>query len=87
MEVKSDTSFLPRGMTEWEDIHRSCGYSHGHIDLYRAGHVARMWEKINAYSVKVRKTKGWRLLGRPGHQREDDIKIVFRGVDWICVQK
>lgn len=56
MEVKSDTSFLPRGMTEWEDIHRSCGSSSGHIDLYRAGHVARMWEK------KIRRAFKWRNL-------------------------
>lgn len=68
MEVKSDTSFLPRGMTEWEDIHRSCGSGSGHIDLYRAGHVARMWEKRNTYSVQVGKHKGWRLLERPGHK-------------------
>jgi hypothetical protein len=68
MEVKRDTNFLPCGMTEWEDIHRSRGSSNGYIDLCRAGHVARMWEKRNAYSVQVRKLKGWRLLARPGHK-------------------
>lgn len=34
MVVKSDTSFVPCGMTGWGDIHRSCGTSSGHIDLH-----------------------------------------------------
>jgi hypothetical protein len=53
-----------------------------------AGHVARMGEKRNAYSILVSKPEGKRPLGRPRRSWMDNIKINLReircdGVDWI----
>jgi hypothetical protein len=49
------------------------------------GHVARMWEKVNAYRILVGKPKGKRPLGRPRRRSVDNIKIDLRwdGMDWI----
>jgi hypothetical protein len=40
-----------------------------------AGHVARMWEKRNAYSILVGKPERKRSLGRPRCTWEDNIKM------------
>jgi hypothetical protein len=53
-----------------------------------AGHVARMGEKRNAYSMFVGKPEGKRPLGRPRHWWVDNFKIDLRkigwdGMDWI----
>jgi hypothetical protein len=52
------------------------------------GHVARMWEKRNAYRLLVVKPEGKRQLGRPRRWWVDNIRmdlgVVGRGdVDWI----
>jgi hypothetical protein len=46
------------------------------------GHVARMGESGGAYKVLVRKPGGRRPLGRPRCKWEDNIKMVFRDVEW-----
>jgi hypothetical protein len=38
-----------------------------------------MWEKRNAYGVQVRKPKGCRLLGRPGHKERIILKLFLEG--------
>jgi hypothetical protein len=53
-----------------------------------AGHVARMGEKRNAYSVLVGKPEERRPLGRPRRRWVDNIKMYLReigwdGVDWV----
>jgi hypothetical protein len=53
-----------------------------------AGHVARMWEKRNAYRILVGKLKVKRPLGIPRSKCADNIKMDLRekewdGVDWI----
>jgi hypothetical protein len=53
-----------------------------------AGHVARMGEDRNVYTVLMRKTEGKRPLGRPRRRWEDGIRmdlreIGWRSVDWI----
>ncbi|KAJ4427128.1 hypothetical protein ANN_24744 [Periplaneta americana] len=53
-----------------------------------AGHVARMGESRNAYSVLVGRPEGKRPLGRPRRRWEDNIKMDLRevgydGRDWI----
>ena len=45
-----------------------------------AGHVARMDQSRNAYSVSVGKPEGMRSSGRPRYRQEDNIKIDFREV-------
>jgi hypothetical protein len=47
-----------------------------------AGHVARIGEKRNAYTILVRKPEGNRPLGRP-RCRWEDKKIGWGGMDWI----
>jgi hypothetical protein len=49
-----------------------------------AGHVARMWEKMNVYRILVGKPEGTRPLGRPRRRWEDNIKMDLRwdGVVW-----
>jgi hypothetical protein len=56
--------------------------------MRRAGHVARMGEKRNVYSLLVGKPEGKRPLGRPIRRWMDNIKIVLSEiglsvVDWI----
>ncbi|KAJ4445180.1 hypothetical protein ANN_06981 [Periplaneta americana] len=53
-----------------------------------AGHVARMGESRNAYSVLVGRPEGKRPLGRPRRRWEDNIKMNLRELgyddrDWI----
>ena len=53
-----------------------------------AGHVARMGERRDVYTVMVRKPEGKRPLGSPKHSWEDDIKMDLQKVgsgrmDWI----
>ena len=53
-----------------------------------AGHVARMGERRDVYSVFVRKPEGKRPLGRPRFRGQDNIKMDLqevgcRGMDWI----
>jgi hypothetical protein len=43
-----------------------------------AGHVARMWEKSNAYRVLV----GKRPLGRPRRRWADNIRMDLGEVGW-----
>jgi hypothetical protein len=47
-----------------------------------AGHVARLWEKRNAYRIFVGKSEGKRPLGRPRHRWEDNIKMDLREILW-----
>jgi hypothetical protein len=52
------------------------------------GHVTRMGKGRGLYRVLVEKTEGKRLLGRPRHRWEDNIKINLQEVgcvsmDWI----
>jgi hypothetical protein len=47
-----------------------------------AGHVARMWEKRNAYRLLVGKPEGRRPLGRPRRCWVDNIKIDLLEIDW-----
>jgi hypothetical protein len=47
-----------------------------------AGHVARMGEKKNSYSLFVGKPEGKRPLGRPRRRWVDNIRMEFREVGW-----
>jgi hypothetical protein len=47
-----------------------------------AGHVARMWEKRNAYRILVGKPEGKRPLGRPRRRWVNNIKIYVREMGW-----
>jgi hypothetical protein len=54
------------------------------------GHVARMGEKRNAYTILMGKPEGTRPLGRPRHRWVHNIKMDLRkigrdGMDWIDV--
>jgi hypothetical protein len=56
--------------------------------MRRAGHIARMGEKRNAYRILVGKPEGKRPLGKPRRRCMDNIRMdlgeVRRGdVDWI----
>jgi hypothetical protein len=58
--------------------------------MRRAGHVARMGEKRNAYRLLVGKPEGNRTLGTPRHSWVDNIKmdlleIGWGSVDWIVL--
>jgi hypothetical protein len=46
--------------------------------MRRAGHVAGMGEKTNAYRILVRKPEGKRPLGRPRRTWGDNIKMDLR---------
>jgi hypothetical protein len=53
-----------------------------------AAHVARIWEKMNAYMLLEAKPEGKRPLGRPRRRWVDNIRmdlgeIGCGGVDWI----
>jgi hypothetical protein len=55
-----------------------------------AGHVERMGEKRNAYSLLVGKPKGKRPLGRPRRRWVDNIRmdlgeVGWGNVDWISL--
>jgi hypothetical protein len=52
------------------------------------GHVACMWEKINAYRILMGNPERKRLLERPKRKWEDHIKLDLReigkgGMDWV----
>jgi hypothetical protein len=47
-----------------------------------AGHVAHIGERRGAYRVLMGKPEGRRLLERPWHRWEDNIKIDLREVGW-----
>jgi len=48
-----------------------------------AGHVARMWDGRGVHTVLVGKPEGKRLLGRPRHRWEDNIKMDLREVEGV----
>jgi hypothetical protein len=50
--------------------------------LRRAGRVACMEERRDAYTVLVGKPEGRRLLGRPRRIWQDNIKMDLREVGW-----
>jgi hypothetical protein len=47
-----------------------------------AGHVARMGETRNAYSILVGKPEGKSPLGRPRRRWEDNIRMDLREMGW-----
>jgi hypothetical protein len=54
--------------------------------LRLVGHVARIWEKRNAYKIMVGKQEGRRPLGRPRRRWVDNIKMDLKeidGMEWI----
>jgi hypothetical protein len=54
--------------------------------MRRVEYVARMGEKRGVYRVLVGKSEGKRLLGRPRHKWEDNIKMYLQEVGcgaWI----
>jgi hypothetical protein len=56
------------------------------------GHVARMWEKRNAYRLLVGKPEGKRPLGRPTRRWVNNIRmdlgeVGWGDVDWIGLAK
>jgi hypothetical protein len=58
--------------------------------MRRAGHIARMEEKSNAYKLLVAQPEGKRPLGTPRHRWIDNIKMDLRemvcgGMGWIDV--
>jgi hypothetical protein len=50
--------------------------------MRRAGHVARMWERRNAYRTLVGKSEGKRPLRRPTRRCVDNIKMDLREIEW-----
>jgi hypothetical protein len=50
--------------------------------MIRAGHVAQMEEKRNAYRILVGRPEGKRPLERPRHRRIDNIKMDLREIRW-----
>jgi hypothetical protein len=53
--------------------------------MRRAGHVARIWEKRNAYRLLLGKPEGKRPLGRPRCRWMDNIRMDLGGVGWADV--
>jgi hypothetical protein len=56
--------------------------------MRRAGHIARIAEKRNAYRLLVRNPEGRRPLGRPRRRwvdniRMDLVEVGWGNVDWI----
>jgi hypothetical protein len=47
-----------------------------------AGHVARLGEVLNAYSILVGKHEGKRQLRRPRHRWEDNIRTYLSETGW-----
>jgi hypothetical protein len=50
-----------------------------------AGHVARMVEKMNAYTIFFGKPEGIRPLGRPRRRWVNNIKIDLREIRWYVM--
>jgi hypothetical protein len=46
------------------------------------GHVVLMGENRNAYRIYVGQPEGKRLLGRPRHMWEDNVKMDVREIGW-----
>jgi hypothetical protein len=49
---------------------------------FRAGHVARMGDKRNAYRVLMGNPEGKRPVGRPRRRWVDNIKMDLREIGW-----
>jgi hypothetical protein len=47
-----------------------------------AGHIARIWEKRNAYRTLVGKPERKRPLGRPRRRWLNNIKMYFKEIGW-----
>jgi hypothetical protein len=71
---------------EWRKLHDFSSSSMIRIMKSRrmrwAGHLARMGEKKNAYSLLIGKPEGKRLLGRPRHRCVDNIRMDLGEVGW-----
>jgi hypothetical protein len=50
--------------------------------MRRAEHVARIWEKRNAYRIFVGKREGKRPLRRPRRRWVDNINMDLREIGW-----
>jgi hypothetical protein len=53
--------------------------------MRRAGHVARMREKRNAYRILVGMLEGKRPLGRPRRRWVNNVKMDLREIGWDCI--
>jgi hypothetical protein len=56
------------------------------------GHAARMVNRRDVYRILMVKPEGKRLLGKPRHRWDDNIKVDlqevgYRGMDWIELDK
>jgi len=49
------------------------------------GHLARMGEMRNAYSILVGRLEGKRPLGRPRYRWENNVRIDLREIGWEVV--
>ena len=47
-----------------------------------SGHLARMADRRGVYTILVDRHEGKRILGRPTHRWEDNIKIDLEVVRW-----
>jgi hypothetical protein len=52
------------------------------IKMRWAGHIARIWEKGNAYRMFVRKPDCNRPLGRPKCRWVNNVKMDLRKIGW-----
>jgi len=71
-----------------QQIYRDIISVHEPVALYGTWHEARIGEMRNEYNILFGKLKRKRLLGRPRHRREDNIRIDLRKiggkiVDWV----
>jgi hypothetical protein len=88
---------------EWRKLHSEELNLHSSPNTFRmikskrmrwAGHVARMGERRDVYSVLVGKPEGKRPLGRPRRRWEVNIKIVLQevgceewtGSNWLRIE-
>jgi hypothetical protein len=79
-------------MREWRKLHneelRDLYSSPSIIRIIKSkrmkwtGHVARMGEKRNAYTLLVENPEGRRLLGKPRRSWVEDIRMDLREVGW-----
>jgi hypothetical protein len=51
-----------------------------------AGHVARMGENMNSYSILVGNPEGKRPPGRPRSRRMYNVKMVLREMGWGAME-
>ena len=47
--------------------------------------VAHMGDRRSAYMVVVGRSEGKRPLSRPRHRWEDNIRMDFQDVRWVCM--